>query len=371
MLTNKKLAAQLYFVELKTKEGKFGNAIPMPYDLTTDIIAKQDINDKDILVLYNIEFALCLVEEHNVDPSRITVYGESDLKQRICDKMGVKFITEFDNTKFDVIIANPPYKGTAALHQKFFNKAVELLKDDGQMTFIQPATPYFNKKTNLKKAELEMQDNLRKYQVEVQVCSPKVFKNAKIATDLTITTLTKTESENNVIDQFTTMSNQTFNNVALEDIYATETLPAFARSIREKIYAQITKNGSLEDIAHYGEQNNNIFRLSYFRGNATKPDFYTLLSDNAEYWYMGGTFGLKVEEKQMGNVVSYLTSYVARYALSLLKFNLHIDRGELKGIPLVDFDQTWDDAKLCELFGLTDEEFAEIKRVIPAYHQGV
>lgn len=371
MLTNKKLAAQLYFVELKTKEGKFGNAIPMPYDLTTDIIAKQDINDKDILVLYNIEFALCLVEEHNVDPSRITVYGESDLKQRICDKIGAKFITEFDNTKFDVILANPPYKGNAALHQKFFNKAVELLKDDGQMTFIQPATPYFNKKTNLKKAELEMQDNLLKYQVNVEIVTASVFKNAAIATDLAITTLTKTETDANVIDSFTSMSGNKLTDVSLPDIYKSETVPSIVSSIRNKLYDYINQNGSLEDIAHKGEHNDNIFRLQLIRGNVDTPSEITFISDNAEYWYMGGRFGLKIEEQQMGNVVSYLTSYVARYALSLLKFNLHLDNGELKSVPLVDFDQTWDDAKLCELFGLTDAEFAEIKRVIPAYHQGV
>ena len=65
--------------------------------------------------------------------------------------------------KFDAIVGNPPYKGKAALHQQFFNKAVDLVKDGGTVSFIQPATPYFNKKEKKKQPEQEMINNISKY----------------------------------------------------------------------------------------------------------------------------------------------------------------------------------------------------------------
>jgi len=40
--------------------------------------------------------------------------------------------------KFDYIIQNPPYLKT--LHIDCFNKGLDILKEDGKMTIIEPAT---------------------------------------------------------------------------------------------------------------------------------------------------------------------------------------------------------------------------------------
>ena len=45
-----------------------------------------------------------------------------------------------------------------------------------------------------------------------------------------------------------------------------------------------------------------------------------------------------------------------------------MNMGELKNLPLIPFDREWNDEMLCELFGITEEEYAEILRVIPAYY---
>lgn len=44
--------------------------------------------------------------------------------------------------QFDYIVQNPPYSGS--LHLTFFEKSLGFLKDDGEMTIIEPATWLIN-----------------------------------------------------------------------------------------------------------------------------------------------------------------------------------------------------------------------------------
>jgi len=55
----------------------------------------------------------------------------------------------------------------------------------------------------------------------------------------------------------------------------------------------------------------------------------------------------------------------------MLKMNYHHETGELALTPLVDFNQSWDDEKLCKEFGITDDEYAVIRSVIPTYYEDV
>lgn len=50
------------------------------------------------------------------------------------------------NMKFDYIIQNPPYKGS--LHLDFLEKGLDLLKEDGKMVIIEPATWLINVRKN-------------------------------------------------------------------------------------------------------------------------------------------------------------------------------------------------------------------------------
>lgn len=89
---------------------------------------------------------------------------------------------------FDVVVGNPPYVGGKALHQQFFVKACDLLKDGGELLFIQPAVPYVNNKdVKRKKPEVDMLKLVEKYETHINIITERVFDNAAIATGLAIT----------------------------------------------------------------------------------------------------------------------------------------------------------------------------------------
>ena len=131
---------RLYQV-LKAGELSFDGAhnIHTPRELVEEILSQVDLNG-DILVLFNLEFVISLVYTYQVDPSRITFYSDHESKSNICDRLGVKYITNLEiDMKFDVIVSNPPYNlENAKVYQHFYNLSVSLLKSDGTIGFVAP-----------------------------------------------------------------------------------------------------------------------------------------------------------------------------------------------------------------------------------------
>jgi hypothetical protein len=67
------------------------------------------------------------------------------------------FLHMDNSMKFDYIVGNPPFQNReensdSALWLKFVNQGVELLKDDGKLSFVSP-TSWVGKQTNTKKAD--------------------------------------------------------------------------------------------------------------------------------------------------------------------------------------------------------------------------
>lgn len=277
--------------------------------------------------------------------------------------------------KFDVIVGNPPYNGKAALHQQFFNKCYDLLEDDGVMAFIQPATTYFNKKTNQKDAVDTMQEIVKTNYCEVEIENPEIFENAGIQNDLSITYLTKTKKSSTAIDKITYKNGNTYTNVPLEDISMTQIDPVVYATMRTKYENYIKANGCLEDKISKvtGELKASLGKIRGTR--PTDDDFYTFIPLRGNRDGYGDStssgFGVKiVSKKEVEFVYDYLESYVARFGLALLKFSQNTANKEFALVPLVEFDKKYSDADLCKLIGLTTDEFLEIKKVIVQLYDG-
>lgn len=284
-------------------------------------------------------------------------------------------IKEYKNMKFNAITINPPYNGKAALHQQFFNKCYDLLEDGGVIASIQPATTYFNKKTNQKDAVNTMQEIVKTNYCEVEIENPEIFENAGIQNDLSITYLTKIHKTLPVIDKITFKNGQSYTNVPLEDISMTQVDPAVYAGIRTKYETYIQTHGSLEDKI---SKTNGVLKASLGKIRGTRPtddDFYTFipLRENRDGYgaSTSSTFGVKISsKKEVDFVYNYLESYVARFGLALLKFSQNTANKEFALVPLVTFDKNYKDEELCNLLGITPDEFLEIKKVIVPLYDG-
>jgi len=154
---------------------------------------------------------------------------------------------------FDNVITNPPYVGTAQLHQKFFNKSInEWCKPNGNVVFIQPATPYQNQKQP-REHEAKMVENVLKYKTDVKLLDRDVFETAAINNDLAVTTLHKVKNTSGKLNSVTYKDGNKYENVSLQDISMTGIAPDVFSKIKSKYENYIIENGCLEDVTYYNE----------------------------------------------------------------------------------------------------------------------
>ena len=329
----------------------------------------------------NIGKEVAAVIDLGVSQENITVIDKSGFPI-VWNAAGVnvieKSIEEINDMKFDMIIANPPYVGGQQLHQKFFNKAVEMTKDGGIVVFLQPATPYLNQKNTKRKHEAKMTENVLEYKTDVKILNSNIFKGALIGNDLAITVLHKDKNTSGKLNSITYKDGNKYENVSLEDISMTGISPAVFSEIKSKYENYIANKGNLQDKTYYKRniETKKVVGLAKIRGHMGSSDMYTFQPSNitdTKYYTTDISqkhdFGIEIENnKQIKNVYSYLTTYVARFGLAILKINPNNHGGEFAKVPLVDFDKKWTDEMLMKEIGLTEKEMKVIINTVGNYH---
>jgi hypothetical protein len=319
-----------------------------------------------------------------VEPKNITVIDEGSFS-RVWEAAGIN-VNVVENLleipemkKFDVLLANPPYKGKARLHQQFFNTACEeLTKDGGYTIFLQPASTYLTQKEVKTKHEKTMIGNILKYKTNVKILPRDIFKNAVSENELAMTSLNKIENTTGKLKSLIYKDGKKYENVGLEDINIHSLDNKIFRKIKEKYEKYILQNGSLNDSTYYSLKNpiNNICGLPKLRSNIGTKHFFTFLPNPIEKTKYYTTkisekhdFGIRVKNnKQIKNVYSYIQTFCARFGLALLKINANNHMGEFRKVPLVDFDKEWTDKLLIKELKLTQEEFKIIVDTLGHYY---
>ena len=267
--------------------------------------------------------------------------------------------------KFDVIIKNPPYEGLKALHQQFFNKSVDMIKDGGSIVSIQPDSAYVSKKKNQKAPNAKMQDNIKKYKTEVKFVPGSIFKGAAIATGLAITHLTKIEDDQISVEY---INGDKYDHIDLEQINKLGVEPTLYKSLFSKFDSYISKNGNITNIVSFNNEGELCYGVSEIRGNPENDDFYGIVMRDSKKHNVGDhRFGFKILQGQEESLYSYVTSFIARFGLSLHKTTTNTNRS-MAMIPLVPFDRIWTDEMLMREIGINDAEMAEIYNKLPDYY---
>ena len=269
--------------------------------------------------------------------------------------------------EFDVILGNPPYKGQSRLHQKFFNKSVELLKKEGVMAFIQPATIYFNKKSNTDDHSEKMRNYIKQNKSSVKIVSPKVFDEAMPFNDLAITILKK-ESDHEELESVEYISGDRYYDVKLENITKTEIDPVIYESIHKKYMKFINNHGCILDRSVHNKKKLKA-TISHIRGNIGQDDWYSFMPKDEKYWVSDGHFGIEAKSKtELKNIYEFLKTNPARFGLALYKFSSDMEGGAMSGVPLIDFSKTYTDEEIYDMLGLTQKERKIINNFLPDYH---
>jgi site-specific DNA-methyltransferase (adenine-specific) len=69
-------------------------------------------------------------------------------------------------------------------------------------------------------------------------------------------------------------------------------------------------------------------------------------------------------EQEALNVFNYLRTKLVRFLIQLTLTGMNMSIANFKFVPWLDFTESWDDAKLYERYGLSDEEIAVVESVI-------
>jgi len=292
---------------------------------------------------------------------------------------------KLDNMKFDVELFNPPYQ--QGMFVQFMNKGFELLKEGGVMCAIHPSTYIINKKETSKgKEHVILNNTIEKYKSSVNLVDGNtIFDNAGFLTPLSITTITKEENENIdvIYSHLGKVKYSSAKHVSEIWMHGND----FAMSIFNKIKSKMDTSVN-DHLSKKGKRSKYYLNINKVSGHppipgiiGNNPDFNCMLykkdvdsgkyTDKLSSTFVDGDFNyIGIDSKnQAKNLYGYLTTKFARFAVSLYKINVQLSRGELKIVPFLDFNESWNDDKCFDYFELTQDECDFVNTYIQNYYE--
>ena len=290
------------------------------------------------------------------------------------------FIKSSTNKK-DFIIINPPY----FKHIEIFIKCFHELNFGGTLICLHPATPFLSRKiVNEKPSTKTIKKIVSDWEAILTLLNGNELFDINQEAPLSLTRIKKVKNKNiKVVNNYYKKQNKTITYTNLDDIFIHGNL--LVNSIKEKIDKQNTN--SIEE---------NLFRKTkkykkyLLKVNAIstgvpkngKPSgkFQSIISKKYENSFDELLYTEKTTENTSNeitfdseiealNCFDYLLTKFSRFAVSTLKLNQNLHRGELRAVPYLDFTQEWDDEKLFNYFGFTQEEIDFVNEYIQDWYE--
>jgi hypothetical protein len=400
------LEAERYYeaIELACDLGTFAgaHAVYTPQPLVEEILGQIDLVNKDILVLFNVEFVVSLVYTYNVNPDRITFYSDSLNKNRFAVKIGVKY-TDIMPTdmKFDVVVGNPPYQkstnnmkrdSAANVWPEFVDKGEKLTKENGYFSFITPngwITPSAD--VGKGKSGIRIFDYMRQYHtvvLNINECKRHFTEGSSFTYYIIHKKLNK-ENHPTVIttetEKFTadlspiTYCPSTINKLTLSingkilkdsPIGFTNNNTADSKFFTQDIVEQPDKNHTTK--CYHSSAANGTYYYSSYKGDlVNRPKVMVCSSGNYLPIYDDGQLGFtsKIynyylkDGETLESIRSYLESKIVKGVLLINKTSGWVSYA-FRLLPRIDLTRIWTDAELYQHFGLTADEISYIESIV-------
>jgi 16S rRNA G966 N2-methylase RsmD len=376
----------------EVKEGNWqSNSTPL--SIVDRMINKTTLENKKILVIFNLEFLERLIKKFKIAPDSAYFLADSSLERLISEKIykvnsvlvnekdfkKTTFISELTEMQFDLVFTNPPYNGNIDL------KIIEEIKKSAtELVVVHPSTWLIDLKGKTK-IYTAFKKDLKLKSVEL-FNGNSIFKNSEDKSIGLNVPCVITHIDNSYNGPISVKFFDESHTVGIiEDItkFGKDWLP-IVKPFMNIIQNYIEENGNVWDRRLYSlkeDQSKSHAQLAAITGTRSnshekmhKDDFYTMVMKNSE-----GNKGIRKLGSRAGfyefntaneveNFIGYCKTDFARFCLALLKNKVDLYCGEMILIPWLDFTESWDDEKLFAYFGINQETQDYIRAFLPDYH---
>jgi site-specific DNA-methyltransferase (adenine-specific) len=381
--------------------------IHTPKELVESIVTNfNPLAKKKILVLFNVEFVLGLVES-GVSSEDIIFLSDSDNKTAMVKRIGVKYIVRSlsmdKGVKIDVIVGNPPFNDSAGdnrteskntnnsnLYVDFIEKCLKIV-DNGQMVLITPAA--WMNKAKIKQKVINA--GLRK----IKDIDPKYFPGVVIRSGISCL-FTETNYDGNVDietgDTVYTINRHSILNFDNPDKFklidrinngsSFDTLLkigpyAIPKGTKGSIERLLEKDSSFSEktdsdhptkVIIYAGGKDTSERYLFNSSNKSKDKWGVVVPTASDKFIIGAVRiiepGVGVSDRlkvayfdsqdEAENVKRYLESKLIRFVVGTTKHNdtVNTNKNSFGNIPLIDFTRSYTDDEIVGLFNLSDKD---------------
>lgn len=366
---------------------------PTPFEIIRKMVSRTSLNDKHILVLFNIEFLHVLIDEQGVSPQHITFIADNHIEKLSANKIfkvhsywlsdytvpTLKKLIAGIDMKFDLVFSNPPYN--ANIDIKILNEIIDVADE---LVIVHPSMWLVENKNTLPEFVKFKSKTVNKIKSAEIFNGNPVF-NIKLEkpTGIIHFANSKTiEVHNHFTNEIYEVNDHT--EISIHGKKWIELSP-----LVDKIKDYCLKNSSIwnnivksvDDISDdkfYCQTKMKMSAWCVTQTNSYKSRMFTFIDDDYKTINKATqresnripnnpTFEFNTEAERE-NFANYCKTDFARFCLSIYKINENLVWGEMSLIPWLDFTEVWDDDKLFKKFNVSKELQGYIKEFLPDFH---
>lgn len=381
---------RIAFFETLTKHPENWQQNPTPLSIVRKMLDKTSLDDKKILILFNIEFLQVLVEERKINPENIYYIADNDLEYLSAIKIfkvqsyklsdftvpALKNLIVGIDMKFDLVFSNPPYNKSVDI--KIFTEVYDVTNE---IVAIHPSTWLLDTKGTFN-TYVNFRNKINRHIQSFTLFNGNADFGITVNTPIVISHIDKKIDADIQVDFF----GEVYNATDISDVTKFgEKWFTLVKSFMTQVQSYISQNDSVwgkKVSASDVDQSKFYCQLADIIGHVNltsktsqmvKDDFYTMTIKNSKENLLlrkstiSNTYCFDTEIERT-NFLNYCETDFARFCLSLTKNNTHIDTGEMKNIPWLDFTEEWDDDKLFKKFDVSQELQDYIRDFLPDYY---